>query len=344
MSSVSIIIPTYNRAHLLSDAIESIFNQTFKNYKIIVVDDGSTDSTRSVLNRYGDSIKYIRQENKGAGAARNRGLKEVDTEYVAFLDSDDLWFDFKLELQVGIMERLPQIGFLFSDFCILKAHGNNIKYGLKTWHREVKSWEDIYNKKIKYSTLKLPMIAPEKDFSVFIGNLYYPLLKEPYVLPSSSIVRRDCLDENIRFTEGVPLYEDWEFFAFLSRKYDSAFLDIETVFNRGHKDEVRLTHCGPIIHAENRLKIIERVWKSDELFFKNNRQEIKEVEGIQYELLVKEYLFASKPKIARKFISHWEKLGLSNDRYKMIFYKVIATFPGGCKLLLALQYIRKLFR
>jgi glycosyltransferase involved in cell wall biosynthesis len=339
---VSVILPTYNRAQLVCEAIESVLSQTYPYFEIIVVDDGSTDYTSEVLEKYKDKIIYIYQENKGPGDARNRGITEAKGNYIAFLDSDDIWFDHKLELQVAIMEKIPDIGFLSSDFCILKKDGENIHYGLRTWHKNVIPWRDIYEKSIRYSSLNLSIIAPERDFDIFIGNLYYPLLIEPYVLPSSAMVRRECIGDDARFAEGIFLYEDWEFFAKLSRNYDAAFLNIETVYNRGHSDEARLTHCGIAKHAVNRLGLIERVWKSDKLFSKRYSDEIKKIEGEQLLILIKEFLFESQPKVAREYINRWWQLGMVKDRFKIFLFMIFAWLPGGCRVLIITRNIRHL--
>jgi glycosyltransferase involved in cell wall biosynthesis len=101
---VSAIIPTYNRAHLVTDAVESILGQTYANVEVIVVDDGSTDDTLARLARYGNGIRVISQKNAGPAAARNRGIAVATAEYVAFLDSDDVWLPTKLERQVRMLE------------------------------------------------------------------------------------------------------------------------------------------------------------------------------------------------------------------------------------------------
>jgi glycosyltransferase involved in cell wall biosynthesis len=101
---VSVIIPTYNRVASVTRAIDSVLDQTYKNHEIIVVDDGSTDNTRKVLNeRYGDRIRYVHQTNKGSAAARNVGIAASSYDFVAFLDSDDYWLPRKLEVQVPLM-------------------------------------------------------------------------------------------------------------------------------------------------------------------------------------------------------------------------------------------------
>lgn len=102
---VSVIIPTYNRAHCVGEAIESVLNQTFRDFEVIVVDDGSTDNTQEVLSRYSGSIRVIRQENLGVSAARNAGILSAKGEWVAFLDSDDEWCNHALE---SLFEAFPE--------------------------------------------------------------------------------------------------------------------------------------------------------------------------------------------------------------------------------------------
>ncbi|MHC4172905.1 MAG: glycosyltransferase family 2 protein [Planctomycetota bacterium] len=103
--SVSVIIPTYNRANFVTKAIDSILAQNYKDYEIIVVDDGSTDNTQEVLNAYRDRISYIYQDNAGVSAARNTGIRASCGEWIAFLDSDDRWMPEKLELQMRLVNR-----------------------------------------------------------------------------------------------------------------------------------------------------------------------------------------------------------------------------------------------
>ena len=113
--TVSVIIPTYNRAHLLPRALESVLAQTFEDLEVLVVDDGSTDGTEAVVTGYDDRVRYLRQpQNAGVSAARNRGLREARGEFVAFLDSDDEWFPEKLARQVERFRELPdRVGLLY---------------------------------------------------------------------------------------------------------------------------------------------------------------------------------------------------------------------------------------
>ncbi len=115
---VSVVIPAYNRADLILETIQSVLAQTFTDYEIIVVDDGSTDNTAEILRELIESgkIQYVWQENQGESAARNHGLRLAQGEYIAFLDSDDLWLPQKLEAQVSYLDAHPEAGLAQSSF------------------------------------------------------------------------------------------------------------------------------------------------------------------------------------------------------------------------------------
>jgi glycosyltransferase involved in cell wall biosynthesis len=114
MASVSVIIPTYNRAAMLGDALESVLAQTYQDFEVIVVDDGSTDHTSRVVDRYHRRVRYIRQENQGHAAAKNTGIATAGGRYIAFLDDDDVWLPRKLALQVDLLESNPDVGLVYA--------------------------------------------------------------------------------------------------------------------------------------------------------------------------------------------------------------------------------------
>jgi glycosyltransferase involved in cell wall biosynthesis len=118
---VSVIIPTYNRAAIVRNAIESVLAQTFSELEVILVDDGSSDGTGKIIgDLYGDRIRYYAQANQGASVARNKGIAEARGEWIAFLDSDDLWEREKLEWQFKALERFgPQCGGCYTDTRLL---------------------------------------------------------------------------------------------------------------------------------------------------------------------------------------------------------------------------------
>jgi glycosyltransferase involved in cell wall biosynthesis len=134
---VSVIIPAYNGDRFIVDAIESVFNQTDKIYEIIVIDDGSTDNTRTILEPYFKKIRYIYQTNQGVAAARNRGIKEAKGEYIAFLDQDDYFLPEKLAHQVKILDEKPAIGMVHSGWRRVNEKGEK-KADVKPWKRAEK--------------------------------------------------------------------------------------------------------------------------------------------------------------------------------------------------------------
>ncbi len=117
---VSVVIPTFNCARYLSEAIESVLDQDYRSAEIVVVDDGSTDDTELAVGKYieNGSITYIRQENRGPGAARNRGLAASRGEYIAFLDADDAMMSESLRERQALLDLFPEIAFVFADFAV----------------------------------------------------------------------------------------------------------------------------------------------------------------------------------------------------------------------------------
>lgn len=124
MKTVSVIIPAYNHAEFLREAVDSALQQTVPPAQVIVVDDGSTDETPRILAAYGGRIRAIRQPNQGAGAARNAGLAEATGDYVAFLDSDDVWHPRKLERQLARFDADPDLGLVHCGSACIDGTGS----------------------------------------------------------------------------------------------------------------------------------------------------------------------------------------------------------------------------
>jgi glycosyltransferase involved in cell wall biosynthesis len=120
---ISIVIPTFNRAELLREALESVYNQSYKNFQVIVVDDGSTDHTAQMLEEYEGRVNVVWQSRGGISAARNAGLDQCRGEFVAFLDNDDLWAPDKLEAQVAFALATPQATVTYTDAFQFNAEG-----------------------------------------------------------------------------------------------------------------------------------------------------------------------------------------------------------------------------
>jgi len=124
MTFFSIVVPTYNRAGLIERTLNSIFLQKFQNYEIIVIDDGSTDNTEVVLKPFLSKIIYLKQDNTGPGAARNRGIGIAQGQYIAFLDSDDLWFPWSLKIYYEVIQQADYPIFLAGNSIFFKDEGD----------------------------------------------------------------------------------------------------------------------------------------------------------------------------------------------------------------------------
>ena len=130
---VSVIIPTYNCAHFLPDAIQSVLDQSFQDFELIVVDDGSTDNTEEVVRSFSDTrLTYIRQVHQERSAARNTGIQASGGEYVTFLDSDDRYLPGKLSLQVPVLDAHPDKGMVISGWVEVDKAGR-ILYERRPW-------------------------------------------------------------------------------------------------------------------------------------------------------------------------------------------------------------------
>ena len=192
---ISIIIPTYNRGHLIESAIRSVLTQSYDKFELIVVDDGSKDNTFEVIKAICDNrIKYIKHEkNKGVAAARNTGIQASCGEFVAFQDDDDIWQPEKLEKEVN---------------CI---------YGVS------KDAEVVYTRACKLEK-GISTYIPSDKIRTLEGNVYRTLLWQNYIALPSVLFRRTCLEKAGLFDETLIAFEDWDFLLRLSKYYSFKYI------------------------------------------------------------------------------------------------------------------------
>lgn len=179
---VSVVIPAYNCAAYLPEAIQSVFAQTYPDWEIVVVDDGSTDATEAVVAPFLDRIRYIRQANKGLPGARNTGIRATTGELVALLDADDAWSPDKLALQVPLFND-PAVGIVYSDFSVRYSDG-----------------------RVLASYLADRPLASEG----FVVDQY---LRSRFLFPSAMVLRRMAMEQCGLFDEEMFASEDIELFA-----------------------------------------------------------------------------------------------------------------------------------
>ena len=265
MDAISVIIPTYNRARFIDRAIRSALAAVSEGDEIIIVDDGSTDDTASVVEPWLDRVRYVRIENRGAGGARNHGISLASKPLIAFLDSDDEWFADKLALQRPFMAANPDIVFCFTDFAFHNDDtGVQERMYLRHWHSLDEGWEGNVAPGFKYSS-RFELPKSRDDFTVHIGDFYTVQLDALLVAAWTTVVRRELAGEALHFTEGIKICEDWWCYANLARRGPVAFFKCETAWNHGHTG-LRVTDASKYDFLTCRLQMTENVWGADEQF------------------------------------------------------------------------------
>ncbi|MCI0337220.1 MAG: glycosyltransferase [Acidobacteria bacterium] len=189
---VSVIIPVYNTEEFIAGTIQSVLDQTYQNYEIIAVDDGSTDSTLQILRRLEPQINIFTKDNGGPASARNVAIQNSVGEYIAFLDSDDLWIESKLEEQVAYLDRHPEIGLLF---------GQALMFVEENGEKKIQS-------KIGYTD----------------DPRFCRLLLGDFIPNSTVVIRRDCVDRVGLLNESLFAAEDYEYWMRIARLFPIAGL------------------------------------------------------------------------------------------------------------------------
>jgi glycosyltransferase involved in cell wall biosynthesis len=215
MPRVSVVIPAYNHARYVGEAIRSVLAQTFQDFEVIVVDDGSTDETGEVVAALKEPrITYVRQSNRGQAAARNTGIRASSGEYVAFLDDDDLWLPDKLETQVGVLDSRAEVALVCSDHYVFDEQTGETLGRL--WHdRPFHYWID--------------------PFKAARDPLEALLRRGCFIAPSATVVRREALLAVWGFDESFEKnHEDWDLFVRICRRFPIATVDVPLARNRQH--------------------------------------------------------------------------------------------------------------
>jgi len=317
--SVSVILPTYNRAFLLRRALASVLPQLEKGDEVIVVDDGSTDDTERVIKSKTGPIKYIRTENHGAGAARNRGIAEACGYYVAFVDSDDQWLPGKLLLQRSFMDINGDILFCFTDFRVQTRSGRIIPFAARTWHHDNRSWSKILgDDRTTSGTGEMP--SGTKDYRFFKGDLYLSQLMANYINVNTMLVRREQAGDALHFAEDTETFEDWECHARLAGRGKCAYIEVETIVQHGHFGK-RLTDANEMVCAQSRLKIVERVWGQDREFRKRYEHEYTKIRDDQLGTVAENLILSGKSKKASSYVDNMTNPPLS--------LRVLTRLPEG---------------
>ena len=196
---VSVVIPTFNRWPLVGEAVESVLAQSYANFELIVVDDGSTDETQEELAKLGSRLRLFAKAGKGVAAARNFGVSRALGSFIAFLDSDDLWRPKKLEVQTAFMKRHPEIQICQSEEIWIR---NGIRVNPKAKHQK------------------------------FSGDIFFRSLDLCLVSPSAVMMTKTLFEQVGGFDESFPVCEDYELWLRIAVEHAVALISEPLVVKR----------------------------------------------------------------------------------------------------------------
>jgi glycosyltransferase involved in cell wall biosynthesis len=271
---VSVLIPTFDRAYVLPRAVESALAQTHGAIEIVIIDDGSNDGTEELVShRWGSDsrVRYTRQENAGVAAARNRAIKQARGRYVAFLDSDDIWFPWKLELQLLCLKAFPRAGMIWTDMEAVgpggeRLHARHLRQMYSAWRRfRCESLFEESRTLLEVArSMEAEVIEGLGDARVWVGDVFSAMVTGSLVHTSTVVLRRERLDQVGEFDEALRFSgEDYDFHLRTCREGDVAFADLPTIrYQLGMAD--RLTRPEYHVHmAANFLTTITKVMATD---------------------------------------------------------------------------------
>ena len=267
----SVIIPTYNRRPMLCEAVESVLEQSDKDFELIVVDDGSEDGTAEKMGQYGSRLRLLSQSRRGVAAARNTGVRSSTGKYLAFLDSDDLWKEKKLEIQVAFMESHPEVEICQTEEVWIR---NGLRVNPKLRHRKSS------------------------------GDIFRPSLDLCLVSPSAVMMRRELFEQVGGFDEAFTVCEDYDLWLRVSIDHPIPLIVEPLVIKRGgHADQLsrstwgldrfrvlalqKLLRSG--LHGERRRWVLEVLAKKIAILSKGARKRGREDEALGYERILAEF-------------------------------------------------------
>jgi GT2 family glycosyltransferase len=268
---VSVIIPTYNRWPLVGDAIDSVLAQSYGDFEVIVVDDGSTDYTVQQLSGFGSRLRVLQQRNRGVSAARNLAARQARGKYLAFLDSDDLWLPEKLEIQTVFMEQNPSVQICQTEEVWIR---NGVRVNPKSKHRKPS------------------------------GDIFLPSLELCLVSPSAVMLTRELFERIGGFDETLPVCEDYDLWLRIALNHLVPLINDTLVIKRGgHADQLsrsiwgmdryrvsalqKLLRSG--LDGARRAAAIEVLWHKVGVLASGARKRGKASEAVAYEDCLAEF-------------------------------------------------------
>jgi glycosyltransferase involved in cell wall biosynthesis len=238
----SVVVPTYNRANFLEKTLRSLLNQSFQNFEIIVVDDGSTDNTESHIQKIDDTrVRYYKKQNGGVSSARNYGLQFAKGDFINFFDSDDIAYPNHLEEANKYIEGKPLAKIIMFDF----------------------EWGDAERKNVKEVIMRF-------------GDPNKAILHSNYPSTNCVFLHKDVFKE-LRFNESLSISEDWELWIKCSVRYKFHLGRVKTSYFIDHGE--RSVRKFNFDHVANQTKLLLNSLRQDKLFYPKNRSVLKRIQA-----------------------------------------------------------------
>ena len=325
---VSVVVPTYNRAYCLQRCVNSVLEQSYPHVEVLLVDDGSQDGTEDLVkSRYGgdDRVRYVFQANRGVAAARNRGFSLAQGEFVALLDSDDVWKPWKLELQVAVMAHLPEVGMVWTDMEAVDATGTvcDRKY-LRTMYDAYRWFPDsasLFSGSCALSSIAQNLSALVGDVWVSFGNIFSPMIMGSLVHTSTVLIRKSRLARVGGFQERFRYAgEDYDFHLRTCREGPVAFVDVSSIqYQIGRGDQLTRPRYKAFV-AVHSLKTIRPILDEDRSRLLLSQSQVDGILANSYEWLGETLLDRGKNHYARR----WFHESLRHQPFRVRTYYLIA--------------------
>lgn len=316
---VSVIIPTYNSARYLQETIQSVLSQSWQNFEVIVVDDGSTDNTPEILRGIrSDKIQYFRQDNSGGPSKpRNVGIRRARGKYVAFFDSDDLMAKEKLEEAVGFLEQYPDLGLLFSNFKVCNECGESFP---GTFLDGLTAFGEIQKQQVG-----------EKRFIIESAVAYQGLFHLNFIGTSGVVAPKSVFLSVGGFDESIAGPEDRDMWLRISKQYSLGYLDI--IGHQYRRRQSGIMGRGPSVLAPYSI----RVWRKQieaGLPLSLDRQARRNIAAVMFDL---GYYWQSLGEFKRAREQYWNSI---KESFSVLALKGLLVTCFGPRVVAFIKSIR----
>lgn len=279
---VSAVMTAYNQASFVGEALESVLRQDYRDFEVIVVDDGSTDETSDVVRGFGDRVRLIQRANGGLGAARNTGIDAARGEYVAFCDADDVHLPWRFGAHAALLDQSPAAAVVFSELSPY-VDGKVVQENLlrtrwlgpnrRPFEAEI---ERCFGAHRSARERKVPLPERYLERPVYQGRVPELILGRHIAWGGASMFRRAALRAIGGHDATLRRAPDWYLVGMLSKFYELIFLDVPVLWYRVHESQLTKNE---MLGAECCISVVHSVWKSDPVFYAKYHETVDQAEA-----------------------------------------------------------------